>query len=245
LAIAVGASMPAWAQGTTERVSLGPGGAQGNGDSAFPAISPGGRFVAFQSEANDLVAGDTNGSRDVFVRDRQMGTTRRVSVGQGGVQGDYSSYGPAISADGRFVAFRSSASNLVPSDTNGSPDVFVRDRRTRTTRRVSVGQGGVQGDSSSQSPALSTHGRFVAFASEATNLVPGDTNESGDVFVRDRRTRKTERVSVGRNGAQTNSNSFSPSISADGRFVAFSSDATNLVPGDTNRATDVFVRRRW
>src|SRR6476619_205824 len=117
LLAAAAASMPAWAEGITERVNLGPGGIQGNGDSRFPAISAGGRFVAFESEASNLVPSDTHSSRDVFVRDRRTGTTQRVSLGQGGVEGNYSSYGQAISFDGRFVAFRSSASNLVPGDT--------------------------------------------------------------------------------------------------------------------------------
>ena len=121
--------------------------------------------------------GDTNEATDVFVRDRQTGATRRVSVGPGGVQGDSSSFTPSISADGRFVAFSSSASNLVPDDINGIPDVFVRDRQTGTTRRVSVGPGGVQGNSSSFDPAISADGRFVAFISAASNLVPGDTND--------------------------------------------------------------------
>ena len=111
-----------------------------------PAISADGRFVAFRSDATNLVPGDTNGATDVFVRDRQTGTTRRVSVGPGGAQGNGGSFMPAISADGRFVAFESSATNLVPGDTNDMEDMFVHDRQTGTTRRVSVGPGGVQGN---------------------------------------------------------------------------------------------------
>ena len=138
LAATLGASLPAWSQGTTERVSLGPNGVQGNGDSgsygsyAKAALSVDGRFVAFQSFASNLVPGDTNGERDVFVRDRQTGTTERVNLGPNGVQGnDFSgSYGaiPALSANGRFVAFDSSANNLVQDDTNGQADVFVHTR---------------------------------------------------------------------------------------------------------------------
>jgi len=123
--------------------------------------------------------------------------------------------------------------------------VFVRDRRTGTTERVSVGQGGVQGNGSSEYPALSADGRFVAFVSWASNLVPGDTNDEEDVFVRDRRTGKTERVSLGPNGIQGNGDSggiYTPALSTDGRFVAFDSEASNLVPGDTNNWQDVFVR---
>jgi Tol biopolymer transport system component len=186
LAIAVTAAVPAQAGGTTERVSLGPGGVQGNSISGSPAISAGGRFVAFDSHATNLVPGDTNDFGDIFVRDRQTGTTQRVSVGRNGAQGNDHSLVSVISADGRFVFFTSDASNLVPGDTNGTSDVFVRDRRTRTTERVSVGPGGAQGNGDSALPALSADGRFVAFGSSATNLVPGDTNRTTDVFVRRR-----------------------------------------------------------
>ena len=231
--------------GTTRRVSLGSGGSQSNGASVQPALSADGRFVAFISDATNLVPGDTNGLTDVFVRDRQTGTTRRVSLGAGGAQGNWGSVEPAVSADGRFVAFTSLAANLVPGDTNGiTADVFVRDRQTGTTRRVSVGPGGVQSDGNSQFPALSADGRFVAFWSQATNLVPTDTNGTADVFVRDRQTGTTRRVNVGPGGVQANDISFYLALSADGRFVAFSSFATNLVPGDTNGSYDVFVRDR-
>jgi Tol biopolymer transport system component len=231
----------------TELVSLGPGGVQGNDDSSGPAISADGRFVAFSSDSSNLVPRDTTDRDDVFVRDRLTGTTRRMSLGPGGVQSNYESSGPAISADGRFVAFASVATNLVPGDTNGQFDVFVRDRKTGTTRRVSLGQSGVEGDGrsgASFAPAISADGRFVAFDSEAGNLVPGDTNCVSDVFVRDRRAGTTERVSLGRGGAQGNGESDEPAISADGRFVAFHSYASNLVPGDTNRGSDVFVHDR-
>ena len=126
LTVAVGAAMPAWAQGTTERVSVSSGNAQSNDRSFGQELSADGRFVAFDSLATNLVSGDTNEQQDVFVRDRKLGTTRRVSVGPGGVQGDTWSEGPAISADGRFVAFYSDATNLVPGDTNATIDVFVR-----------------------------------------------------------------------------------------------------------------------
>ena len=126
VAIATGAAAPAWSDGTTERVSVGPGGAQGNSGSFIPALSADGRFVAFISTATNLVPGDTNDALDVFVHDRRTGTTRRVSVGPGGVQANGGSTRAAISADGRLVAFHSVASNLVPGDTNGESDVFVR-----------------------------------------------------------------------------------------------------------------------
>ncbi len=232
--------------GTTELVSVATGGTQGNARSRYPSISSDGRFVAFWSDASNLVAGDTNGSADVFVRDRQTLTTVRVSVATGGAQGNANSLNAfsSISADGRFVAFESDATNLVAGDTNGSADVFVRDRLSGTTERVSLAAGGAQGNADSLGPSISASGRFVAFWSLATNLVAGDTNAWNDVFVRDRQSATTERVSVATGGAQGDFNSYDPSISADGRFVAFESGATNLVAGDTNGSFDVFLRDR-
>ncbi len=230
--------------GTTERVSLAPGGAEGDNDSSDPSISADGRFVAFWSWASNLVAGDTNGWADVFVCDRQSGTTERVSLATGGAEGNNGSAYPAISADGLFVAFQSSASNLVIGDTNARADVFVRDRQSGTTERVSVDSAGAQGNLDSWYPSISADGHFVAFFSFSSNLVAGDTNAHEDVFVRDRQSGTTERVSVATDGTQGNTASESPSISADGRFVAFESFSSNLVPGDTNESDDVFVRDR-
>jgi Tol biopolymer transport system component len=242
--VATGAGMPARAHGTTERVSVSSGGVQADGESFNPAISGGGRSVAFHSNATNLVPGDTNDTFDVFVRDRGTGMTRRVSVGPGGAQADEPSADPALSRDGRFVAFGSDAANLVPGDTNGTGDIFVRDRQAGTTRRVSVGPGGAQANGFSSAPTISADGRFVGFHSFASNLVPGDTNGTGDVFVRNRQTGATRRVSVGLGGAQGNGFSGNAAISADGRFVAFQSSATNLVPGGTNGQPQVFVRDR-
>jgi Tol biopolymer transport system component len=230
--------------GTTELVSVSSGGELGNNESYRPSISANGRFVAFTSDATNLVAGDTNGEGDIFVRDRQSGTTERVSVSSDGTEANSYSDLPAISADGRYVAFYDFASNLVPGDMNGQPDIFVRDRQSQTTERVSVSSSGVEGNSYSFSPSISADGRYVAFNSDATNLVPGDTNGFWDVFVHDRQTGTTERVSVSSSGTQGDSLTFWPSISADGRFVAFASGATNLVPGDTNGDEDVFVHDR-
>jgi Tol biopolymer transport system component len=230
--------------GTTERVSVDSGGAQGNGGSYAPAISADGRYVAFDGSATNLVPGDTNGFSDVFLRDRQSGTTERVSISSGGVQGNGYSYFPSISADGRYVAFESSATNLVAGDTNAFVDVFVRDRLSGTTERVSISSGGVQGNGGSDAPSISADSRYVAFQSYANNLVLGDTNGFVDVFVRDRQSGTTERVSVDSFGAQGNDHSYVPSISADDLYVAFHSYATNLVPGDTNGFADVFVHNR-
>ena len=230
------------ASGGTSRVSVGPAGAQANGVSSSQAISADGRYVAFETSASNLVVGDTNQIRDVVVRDRAAHVTRRVSVGPGGAQANGSSHRPAVSARGRFVAFSSFASNLVTGDTNGSFDVFVRDQMTRVTRRVSVGPGGAQANSYSDNPSISAHGRYVAFSSFASNLVTGDTNGTFDLFVWDRTAEVTRRVSVGPGGVQANDSSFAPVISADGRYIAFYSWASNLVSGDTNGTADVFVR---
>jgi Tol biopolymer transport system component len=230
--------------GTTTRVSVGPGGVQGDGDSFFePRLSADGRFVAFTSFATNLVTGDTNGVSDVFVHDRQTSTTTRVSLGPGGAQADRGSDLPSISADGRYVAFTSEATNLIGdgADGNNMLDVFVHDRQTGTTTRVSVGPGGAQGDNSSFRPSISGDGRSVAFGSDATNLVTGDTNSRIDVFVHDRTTGTTMMVSRGTGGAQADEDSDFPSMSGDGRFVAFEAVATNLVDVDTNRRQDVFL----
>jgi hypothetical protein len=238
-------SVGAGVSGTTTRVSVSSAGVQGNDHSGFPVLSAGGRFAAFTSRATNLVPGDSNGVEDVFVRDRRTGTTRRMSVSSTGSQANGDSGGASISAGGRFVAFGSSASNLVPGDTNNATDTFVRDRWTGTTRRVSVSSTGAQGNGDSRGPSISAGGRFVAFTSRATNLVPGDTTDWEDIFVRDRLTGTTTQVSVSSTGAQANSFNDNPSISADGRFVAFLSVASNLVPGDTNDSSiDIFLRDR-
>ena len=236
--------------GTVERVSVSGDGAESNGYGFFaPSISGDGRYVAFDSNASNLVPGDTNDATDVFVHDRQTGATERVSVATSGAQADLyrGSFDASISADGRYVAFSSAASNLVAGDSNDEDDVFVHDRVLGITERVSVSSAGAQGVPSgvgSAAPSISADGRYVAFRSGAPNLVAGDTNGQIDVFVRDRQSAITERVSVSNTGAQANGFGFDPSISADGRYVAFGSDASNLVVGDTNGASDVFVRDR-
>ena len=230
-------------QGTTTRVSITDGEAQGTSWSGTGSITPDGRYVAFYSGATNLVSGDTNGLDDVFVRDRIGGTTTRVSITDGEAQalGGGSST-PAISADGRYVAFYSDATNLVAGDTNSATDVFVRDRTAGTTTRVSVATGGAQASGYSSDPTISADGRYVAFYSSAANLVPGDTNGTSDVFVRDRTAGTTTRVSVATGGTQSNGYSDESSVSSSGRYVAFRSSATNLVPGDTNGKEDLFIR---
>ncbi|HEY7050310.1 MAG TPA: carboxypeptidase regulatory-like domain-containing protein [Jatrophihabitantaceae bacterium] len=230
--------------GTTERVSVAGDGSEGNDFSGSPSISADGRYVAFESFASNLVPGDTNGVEDVFVRDRIAGTTERVSVAGDGTPGDGNSLQPSITPDGRYVAFESLASNLVPGDTNSIKDVFVRDRVTGTTERVSVASDGTQGNQFAESASISADGRYVSFDTDASNLVSGDTNGTVDVLVHDRVTGTTERVSVASDGTQGNQTSAEPSVSADGRYVAYESLASNLVPGDTTGTWDVFVRDR-
>jgi Tol biopolymer transport system component len=235
---------PAESWGVNQRVSVTEDGAEGNADSYGPSTSGDGRFVAFYSSASNLVAGDTNSASDVFVYDRQSGSVQRISVADGGAEGNAYSFSPSISDDGRFVAFTSNASNLVAGDTNGHEDIFVYDRQTQSIQRVSVADGGAEGNDYSFDPSISGDGRFVAFYSYASNLVAGDTNNCNDVFVFDRQSGSVQRVSVADGGAEGNAYSFSPSISDDGRFVAFTSYASNLVTGDTNSMQDIFVYDR-
>jgi Tol biopolymer transport system component len=232
--------------GVTERVSVASDGAQADNYSFSPAISADGRYVAFRSDASNLVVGDENGLPDVFVHDRETGATTRVSVNSAGEEANGSSFSSAISANGRYVAFFSYASNLVDGDSNSTSDVFVHDRQTGATERVSVDSGGAQanGESGQFGLAISGDGRFIAFTSEASNLVDGDDLGSQDIFVHDRQTGATTRVSVGTGGAEADGYSYSPAISADGRYVAFASDASNLVMGDDNEASDIFVYDR-
>lgn len=232
------------ATGTTERVSVDSTGAEANGVSQTPAISADGQVVAFVSRATNLVAGDTNGRFDVFVHDRSTGVTERVSVHSSGTQASADSLLPWISADGRRVVFTSSAADLVAGDTNSTFDVFFHDRDTATTVRMSVDSTGAQANGPSLAPRVSADGLVVVFHSSASNLVAGDTNAVLDVFVHDLSTGVTERVSVAAEGSQGLFQSVAGSLSADGRFVSFNSDATNLVPGDGNFRTDVFVRDR-
>jgi Tol biopolymer transport system component len=278
--------------GVTELVSVASGGTLADASSGRPAISGDGRYVVFESLATNLVPGDVNGTYDVFLHDRSAGITECISVDPNGIPGNRSAHFPKVSANGRFVVFASAASNLVSDDTNGTYDIFVRDRQSGQTEIVSVSSDGTAANNGSDLAAISADGRFVAFQSYATNLVPGDTNGVNDVFVRDRQLGLTERVSFDVGGAQRTAPSFGPAISADGRtvayfgqyargpvlvydrtlhtieavsvgrnvaangrsglpslsgdgrFVAFQSVATNLVPGDTNGAVDIFVRDR-
>jgi Tol biopolymer transport system component len=228
--------------GATVRVSVGTGNLQGNGRSFVPAISADGQYAAFYSDASNLVTGDGNSARDVFVRDLQTGETARVSVSSSGAEANGDSFAPAISSDGRYVAFASAASNLVDGDTNDANDVFVRDRQANTTTRVSVGFDGSQANGGSDQPSLSGDGRLVAFTSGATNIAAGDLNGNRDAFVYDRQTGAAVNISVDSTGIQADLDSFTPMLSANGRFVAYTSFSDNLIAGDLNEGSDVFVR---
>jgi hypothetical protein len=265
----------------TVRIDLSSSGAAGRGTTfGAPALSEGGRFAAFSSNAWNLIDGefDLNNTSDVFVRDRNTDGDRvfdepgavktvRISLSSSGAPPDYYSQDPVISAGGRFVAFVSLATTLVDDDTNGVLDIFVRDRDTDRDRvfdeedavgtaRVSLAADGSEGNADSGSPGgIAGSGRFVVFDSVADNLVPGDTNGSWDVFVRDRDTDRdgifdepgatdTIRVSASTTGDEGDAQSSGGVLSRTGRFVAFQSTATNLVEGDANGRQDVFVRDR-
>ncbi len=287
--------------GQTTRVSVDSAGAQAmGGNSGAPAISANGRFVAFDSLATNLVASDGNGFSDVFVHDTMTHATTRVSLTDAGVEGDNISRQPAISADGRWVAFLSSSSNFINGilatnvfvrDRNGNgiflasvststqpanencfdvaisgdgqvvvfstaaaltggvgigAQVFARDRTTATTTRISNGPAGAQGSGTSSQSAISPDGRYVVFASDAADLVANDTNGIADIFLRDRDSSTTTRVSLTAAGTEAmGPGAFGhPSVSADGRYVVFHGLSATVVTGDTNDGEDVFLRDR-
>ncbi len=221
------------ASGFIRRVSVTSDGVQGDANSATPSISGDGRVVAFRSLAGRLAPNDGPAPYDVFAHDTQTGSTRRVADGN--------TADPQVSLDGRFVAYSSISAKLVPGDTNMRSDVFVYDLTTEQTRIVSVNDTGMQGNEDAFGPSISVDGKFVAYHSFASNLVSGDTNGAQDVFVHDLTDGTTRRVSVSATGEEGNGDSTDASITPDGRFVAFTSAASNLVAGDTNGVPDVFV----
>lgn len=262
------ASLPLRVRGLL-RVSVSRDGTDVSGGSENSAVSADGRFVAFASSASNLVAGDTNGAWDVFVRDTCLNapgdctpSTQRVSLASDGSQGDAGSgwtpdapeLSVAISGNGRYVAFISAATNLVSGHTNAWEDVFVRDTClgegaacVPNTTLASVAVDGAAASSRCAHVTISRSGRFVAFISYASNLVNGDTNGALDVFVRDTCAGgaagcapATSRVTVGDAGNEADRDSLHPSFSGDERYVVFGSVANNLVAGDTNGSFDVF-----
>ncbi|MEM9774907.1 MAG: hypothetical protein AAF902_10020 [Chloroflexota bacterium] len=217
-----------------------------NEHSIESSISSDGRFIAFSSSASNLTQNDNNEVADLFLHDLQTSETILISKAFDGFQADQPSGSPAISFDGRFIAFISSASNLVRSDTNASGDIFVFNYQENTINRISLSSDGLQGNkhSVSWSPSISENGQFIAFTSTASNLVPDDGNNKGDVFVHHIESGRTTLISIATNGSQGNELSSFPSISGDGRFIVFQSEASNLVPNDTNGFKDIFLHDR-
>jgi hypothetical protein len=235
-------AVPTQQQSTqTERVSVSNLGQEANDGSYAYDISDDGRYVAFSSLATNLVIGDTNNLQDCFVRDRLDGSVLRISTTANGTQANAACSSPKLSGDGRYVTFRSGANNLVPNDTNNFPDIFVKDLVTGALEIVSVSNMGLIGNGSSAEPDISADGRFVVFDSNATNLVPGDTNGVTDIFFRDRLLGTTSILSRSSAGELGNSYSTDPQISSVGNQVGFRSIANNLVPGDQNNNVDIFV----
>lgn len=226
---------------TTQRVSLTNAGAQANDCSQNPALSADGNVIAFESWATNLTTPAPNGNLHIFVRNLTGATTTQVTKTSGGVQANNDSWDPAVSSDGRYVAYESRATNLGTTDTNGARDIYLTDTSTGAITRVSVGAAAAEGDGASRHAGLSSDGRWVVFESDATNFVANDTNGTTDVFLHDTLTNTTQRVSVRTNGTQGKGASYDPQISADGRFVIFTSDAPNLVAGDANGTSDVFL----
>jgi Tol biopolymer transport system component len=235
-----------WPSGLIKPISVGPSGQDANATSGRLSISGDGQYVAFDSRASNLVFGDTNGWKDIFVRNVSTNRTRRVSVTPAGAQANGNSFGPVISADGRYVAFGSEAENLISGDTDIG-GVVLRDRLTGENERLTVDANGKAAIVEAGHPcAMSPDARYVVFFSTAATLVAGDTNGLTDAFMRDRQLGHTERINVSSNGAQANGEGdyFECAISSDGRYVAFASRASNLVPGDISGFSDVFLRDR-
>ncbi len=230
--------------GITQQIDVSTAGVPGDGWAEPGDLSSDGRFAAFTSGARNLVPGKPGSIQDVFVRDLAMGITTLVSQGPGGLFSDGHSYRPVLSADGRYVAFHSAATQLVPGDSNGVDDAFVYDRVLGGLRRVSVSSTGEQGNGTSWFTALSGDGRYVAFSSLSSNLAPNDTNGDWDVFVRDLQTQQTTLISRSLSGGTSPGQSWIDSLSADGRYVVFESLSSELVPGDTNGVWDAFRHDR-
>lgn len=247
LALLIGLTViaPTYAAGPeakTKRISITSGEQQRAGDAYIwkRSVSQNGRFVAFESDQKLVATDDSSTISDIYVRNRKTGKTQIVSVPSGTKEGGGSAFAPEISADGRFVVFEGGSETLVPFDSNNAVDVFVHDRKTGKTKRVSLSSSGTQADDGGFQPSISPNGRYVAFTSVSDDLVSGDSNGLTDIFVHDRETGKTRRVSVDSSGAESNGSSERPSVADDGT-VAFSSGADNLVGGDGNSLYDIFV----
>lgn len=227
--------------GLLTRISVNENGVQGNGGAFHPKISGDGRYIVFTSYADNLVSDDTNGTWDVFRFDRVTGTHQRITSGLGGEAINGLSRGARVSDDGCIVVFQSDATNVVPNDTNGTTDVYVYDCNTDLIKRVSEDLSGVEGDLRSHFAGVSGDGEYITFASTATNLDPTKISPYKEIFLARRDGSSMVRVSLDFNGNDSNGDSQEPVVSDDGRYVAFYSSASNLVPNDTNGHDDAFV----
>lgn len=227
--------------GITSLITQTTGGGRASGGSFMPEVSGDGRWIVFQSIADNLVPSDTNGCLDVFLYDRIHQVMSRVSVDSNGIEGNYISVAPTISHDGEIITFQSDAWNLVPGDVNGNSDVFIHNRLTGVTSRISESASGAGGNWDSFAPALSADGSTIAYTSHATNLGPIDNNLFADIYQWNRGTGTTTLVSSAIGGTPSNHGSGDPCISGDGRFIAFESYASNLVPADGNGHKDIFL----
>lgn len=237
--------------GVNERVSVDSSGSQissvGTWGGDAPAISRDGRYVVFESDSSQLVSGDTNNLLDVFVKDRQTGTVVRANTTSSGGQmttGEVIATSPAISDDGRFVAFLAYEPGLVPGYTGTHRDIYIKDMQTGSVTVGSLSNTGSAGDGDAAGFELSANGRYLVFSSGADNLVTGDTNGMNDIFVRDTINATTTLISKSSTGGSANGGSMAASISCDGAYVAFTSGASDIVSGDTNGNADVFLTDR-
>jgi len=246
LTIVLNLHLPAtWADSFTTRLNissgstLAPQGVEANSHtfSTAAAISSDERFVVFSSDATNLVAGDRNDAADVFLRDRWFNQTTRISVDNSGAPGNADSTQPVISASGRFIAFSSKATNFVAGEANVVADIFIYDTQTKQVRGINP----LDSNGDSVNPSISADGRWIVFESLASNLVAGDTNNASDIFAFDSQSNQLIRISVNDAGAEGDGHSFHPMIAANGNAVVFESEASNLVAGDTNVTSDIFL----
>jgi uncharacterized repeat protein (TIGR01451 family) len=230
-----------WQSGTVRRVSRAVDGGYPNSAPLEPSISLDNRYIVYSSEATNLVPGDWNRAMDVFLYDRQLGTTRLISRAQSGGQSNGLSSQGKIAHDGQTIVFRSFANNLVAGDTNGVADIFVYDMATGKISRVSMAENGAQANGMSRDASVCGNGRFISYTTEANNLTPGDVNNDRDVILYDREKGTNTIVTVNQDGIYGNKLAHRSFVTPDCRMVAFASDASNLVPGDTNNHRDIFI----
>ncbi|MBC7835585.1 MAG: PD40 domain-containing protein [Phycisphaerales bacterium] len=233
--------------GMTSRISIGQGGGGGdepNGPSSSASISRDGQWVAFVTEASNIVPGDIGPQADIALVELASGQVFRASADQSGLDANGAASEPVVSSGGQFVAFTSAASDLVALDLNGVPDIFVFSRATGQTERISVSSAELEASGASWSPRISADGRYVSFVSDADNLTMGDTNGTPDIYIRDRQLGTTSRLVLGPANLQAEGGLFSPAMSANGSYFTFVSEATNLVGVDTNGWDDILWRDR-